>query len=123
MNLRNLAIWGVIVVALIAVYSVMTNSARGGGSHQVSYSEFLAKVDNGDVKNVKINGQRIQAQDRQGATLTANGPMETGDLQHRLELHGAAYDFEPAGGGLLPTILINMLPILVLVGVWIFVMR
>ena len=45
MNLRNLAIWGVIIVVLIAVYSVMTNSAHGGPSHQVAYSELLARVE------------------------------------------------------------------------------
>ncbi len=123
MNLRNLAIWGVIVVALIAVYSVMTNSAHGGASHQVTYSDLLSKIDNGDVKSAKIHGQTIEAKDKQGAGLTATGPLDTSDLQKRLEAHSVAYDFEQPGQGLIPTILINMLPILLLIGVWVFFMR
>jgi len=123
MNLRNLAIWGVIVVALIAVYSVMTNSARGGNAQPIAYSALLAKVDGGDIRTVKIHGQTIEAHDQHGATYTATGPMETSDLQHRMDTHGTAYDFEQPGAGLLPTILINMLPILLLIGVWIFFMR
>ncbi|HEV7159244.1 MAG TPA: ATP-dependent zinc metalloprotease FtsH [Caulobacteraceae bacterium] len=123
MNLRNLAIWGVIIVVLIAVYSVMTNGARGGPARQVAYSELLTRVDSGDVKSAKIRGQTIEATDRQGATLTATGPLDTSDLQHRLEAHGASFDFEQPGAGLLPTILINLLPIILIVGVWIFFMR
>jgi cell division protease FtsH len=123
MNMRNLAIWGVIVVALIAVYSVMTNSVHGGGARQVTYSELLSKVDSGEIKSAKIHGQTIEVKDKQGAAFTATGPSETSDLQHRLEAKGAAFDFEPPGQGLLPSILINMVPILLLIGVWVFFMR
>ncbi|HEY1447876.1 MAG TPA: ATP-dependent zinc metalloprotease FtsH [Caulobacteraceae bacterium] len=123
MNLRNLAIWGVIIVVLFAVYIAMTNGAHGGPTHQVTYSELLARVDSGDVKAAKLRGQTIEAVDRQGATLTATGPSDTADLQRRLEAHGAGYDFEQPGAGLLPTILINLLPILLIVGVWVFFMR
>ncbi|MBA3812233.1 MAG: ATP-dependent metallopeptidase FtsH/Yme1/Tma family protein [Caulobacteraceae bacterium] len=123
MNLRNLAIWGVIVLALIAVYSVMTGGARGAGASQVPYSEMLSRVDSGDVRTVKIHGSAIEAQDRQGKILTTNGPQDTADLEKRLEAHGAAITFEQPGAGLIPTILINMLPILLLIGVWVFFMR
>ncbi len=123
MNLRNLAIWGVIVLALIAVYSVMTGGARGAGASQVPYSEMLSRVDSGDVRTVKIHGSAIEAQDRQGKILTTNGPQDTADLEKRLEAHGASITFEQPGAGLIPTILINMLPILLLIGVWVFFMR
>jgi cell division protease FtsH len=123
MNLRNLAIWGVIVLALIAVFSIMNSGAHGGSSHQVAYSDLLAKVDSGDIRAAKIHGQTIEARDRQNATLTATGPLDTDDLQKRLEQHGASFEFEQPGAGVLPSILINMLPILLLIGVWVFFMR
>jgi cell division protease FtsH len=123
MNLRNLAIWGVIVLALIAVFSIMNSGSHGGSSHQVAYSDLLSRVDSGDVRSVKIHGQTIEARDRQGETLTATGPMETEDLQKRLEQHGASFEFEQPGAGILPSILLNMLPILLLIGFWVFFMR
>jgi cell division protease FtsH len=123
MNLRNLAIWGVIILALVAVFSVMNGGSHGGSVSQITYSEMLSRVDSGDVRSVKIHGQTIEAHDRQGHVLTATGPVETADLQKRLEAHGAAYEFEQPGAGLLPTILINMLPIFLLIGVWVFFMR
>jgi cell division protease FtsH len=123
MTLRNLAIWGVIVVVLIAIYSVMTNGAHGGQSHQIKYSELITQVDSGEIKSAKIRGQTIDADNRQGVTFTATGPLDTSDLQHHLDAHGAAYEFEQPGAGLIPSILLNLLPILLIVGAWIFVMR
>jgi cell division protease FtsH len=123
MNLRNLAIWGVIVLALIAVFSIMNSGSHGGNSHQVAYSDLLSRVDSGDVRAVKIQGQKIEARDRQGETLTATGPMETEDLQKRLEQHGASFEFEQPGAGILPSILLNLMPIVLLIGFWVFFMR
>ncbi|MGH7022569.1 MAG: ATP-dependent zinc metalloprotease FtsH [Caulobacteraceae bacterium] len=123
MNLRNLAIWGVIVVVLIAVYSVMTNGAHNGGSQPIAYSGLLQKVDSGDVKSAVIRGQNIELTDRGGKVFTATGPADTSDLEHRLEAKNAKFEFEQPGAGLLPTLLINLLPILLIVAVWIFFMR
>ena len=56
MNLRNLAIWGVIVVVLIGVYSVVTQGGRAGGpAPDISYSQLLQRIDSGDVKQVVVS--------------------------------------------------------------------
>ena len=124
MNLRNLAIWGVIVIALIAVYTMMTNGGmHGGASTTVAYSELLGRVDSGDIRVAKIHGVAIEAQDRSGHIFNTTGPENTSDLEKRLEAHGATIAFEPPGAGLLPTILINLLPIIVVIAVWVFFMR
>ena len=48
MNLRNLAIWGVIVVVLIGLYSMMTGGSQAAGaSGQISYSQLLQRVNAG----------------------------------------------------------------------------
>ncbi len=123
MTMRNLAIWGVIVLALVAIFGVLNSGGRVGAARQITYSDMLAKVDAGDIKSVKIHGQTLEAKDRQGAVLSTVGPLDTQDLEHRLEAKGAGFEFEQPGAGLIPTILINMLPILLLIGVWVFFMR
>ena len=123
MNLRSLAIWGAIILVLVAVFGVLNAGSHGGPSHTITYSALLNRVDSGDIKSAKIHGQTIEAQDHQGQTLVATGPLETSDLQKRLEAHGAAFEFEQPGAGLLPSILINLLPIVLLLGVWFFFMR
>src|ERR1700733_5913472 len=41
MNLRNLAIWGVIAVVVVGLYTMMNQSAKTGASGEVSYSQLL----------------------------------------------------------------------------------
>ncbi|HEY9234286.1 MULTISPECIES: ATP-dependent zinc metalloprotease FtsH [Phenylobacterium] len=123
MNLRNLAIWGVIVVVLIGLYSMMTGGSQAAGaSGQVSYSQLLNKVNAGEVKEATLRGTAIEVKDRAGKSFTALTPNNQDDLIKRLESQGADINVKSAGGGLLGLFL-NSLPILLLIGVWIFFMR
>ena len=123
MNLRNLAIWGVIVVVLIGLYSMMTGGSQAAGaSGQISYSQLLARVSAGEVKTATLRGTAIEIKDNSGKSFTAMTPGNQEDLIKRLEAQGADINVKSAGGGLLGLFL-NSLPILLLIGVWIFFMR
>ncbi|MDO8378181.1 ATP-dependent zinc metalloprotease FtsH [Phenylobacterium sp.] len=123
MNLRNLAIWGVIVVVLIGLYSMMTGGGgHAAGSGQITYSQLLSKVASGEVKQATIRGASVDIKDATGKTFSAVTPNNQDDLVKRLEGQGADIEVKPMGGGLLG-VLLNSLPILLLVGVWIFFMR
>ena len=50
MNLKNLAMWAIIVFLTIGLYNMFKNpqsNVRGG--NKVIFSEFLTSVDNGEV--------------------------------------------------------------------------
>ncbi len=123
MNLRNLAIWGVIVVVLIGVYSVVTQGGRGGAAAEISYSQLLRRIDSGDVRTAIFHGPVVEARTGDGKTITSTTPNNSDDLVKRLEARGADIQFKAPGGLSLVGILVNMLPILLLIGVWIFFMR
>ena len=124
MNLRNLAIWGVIVVVLIGVWSVISQGGRAGGAtSEISYSQLLRRIDSGEIKTAIFHGPMIEARSNDGRILTSTTPNNSDDLVKRLESHGADIQFKAPGGLSLVGILVNMLPILLLIGVWIFFMR
>ena len=52
MNLRNMVIWGVIVVVMIGLYSMMAGGSRANSPNDLSYSQLLSKVNAGEVKSV-----------------------------------------------------------------------
>ena len=53
MNLKNLAMWGVIVFLTIGLYNMFKNSNSNiRGDNQIIFSEFLTSVDNGEVLKV-----------------------------------------------------------------------
>jgi cell division protease FtsH len=123
MNLRNLVIWGVIVVVLIGLYSMMTGGSRAAGITPVTYSAMLSKVSAGEVKTAVIRGATIEIHDSSGKIFTAVTPENQDDLVKRLEGQGADIEVKPAGGFTLMGFLLQSLPILLLIGVWIFFMR
>ncbi len=124
MNLRNLVIWGVIVVVLIGLYSMMTGGGRAGASAQdITYSQLLTKVNAGEVKKATIRGAQVEVTDQTNRTWMATTPNNQDDLVKRLESRGADISVKPANGPGLLGFFLNALPILLLIGVWIFFMR
>jgi len=123
MNLRNLAIWGVIVVVLIGLYSMMTGGGRAAASSEISYSQLLTKVGTGSIKQAKISGSTVSVTDGAGKTFTATTPANQDDLVKRLEGQGADIQVKAPGGFTLVGFLVQSLPILLLIGVWVFFMR
>ena len=54
MNLKNIAMWAVIVFLTIGLYNMFKNpQSTRGVSNQVIFSEFLTSVDNGEVIKVE----------------------------------------------------------------------
>ena len=61
MNLKNLAMWGIIVFLTIGLYNMFKNpqqSIRGG--NQIIFSDFLTSVENGEVLKVEIQGNILR---------------------------------------------------------------
>jgi cell division protease FtsH len=123
MNLRNLAIWGVIVVLLISLYGVLNRGGRQGGPAPITYSQLLNRVDAGRIKAATIRGEVVEARDSDGKTYTTLTPGNQDDLLKRLGANGADIDVKPANQLTLLGILVQILPFLLLAGVWVFKMR
>ncbi len=123
MNLRNMVIWGVIVVVMIGLYSMMAGGGRTNTPNDLSYSQLLTKVNAGEVKAVEIQGAQIEVTDQSNRKFTAVTPNNQDDLVQRLEKQGADIKVKAAGGFTLMGALFQFLPILLLIGVWIFFMR
>jgi len=125
MNLRNLAIWGVILVLAVIVYSVMQGQTHSGAAPtDMAYSDLLAKVDQGDVAKVNIHGPMIDVTDRAGHDYHVVGPSDNDpELERRLEAKGVKWSYQPPGPGILMQLLWNMLPLLLFALGWIFIVR
>ena len=68
MNMRNLALLGVVLFLLIALVTVMTTSSGSAGAKEISYSEFQRQVDAQQIKDATIKGNKV--------TSTVNGQRQ-----------------------------------------------
>lgn len=121
MNFRNLAIWLVIVAVLAGVF-VVSQNARTKNSGEVSYSQLLKDVDAGRIKSAEIAGQTVVAKTADNKVLTVNAPTNSDELVNRMVAKNADVKFKSGSISFL-AILVQLLPILLVVGVWLFFMR
>jgi len=124
-NYRNLALWAIIAVLLIALFNLFQTPQQRGAAREVAYSEFLQDVNGGRVKSVTIAGDRITGTYSDNSTsFQTYSPGDT-TLVQRLEGKNITINARPEndGSGSIFSMLIGWLPMLLILGVWIFFMR
>ncbi|RMF12781.1 MAG: cell division protein FtsH, partial [Alphaproteobacteria bacterium] len=56
---RNLALWAIIILLLLALFNLFQGPSGPGVQAEVPYSTFIAEVEQGIVRDVTIEGQNI----------------------------------------------------------------
>ena len=125
MNLRNLAIWAVVVIIAAGVWSMVVQRGAPGAAPaaEVHYSDLVGLVEGGQVKSAIFRGASVDVVGEDKKAYTVVVPTDSSDLVKRMEAHGVNIAFKTGERNLLINILIQALPILLLIGVWVFFMR
>jgi cell division protease FtsH len=124
-NLRNFALWVIIVLLLLALFSLFQSPGQRTNANEISFSQLLADVDAGKVREVVIEGPNITGtySDRPGSfqTYAPNDPS----LIQRLYGKGVQITARPPSDNVpwFVSLLVSWLPFLALIGVWIFLSR
>lgn len=121
-NFRNIAlIVGAIILSLI-LFQTLFNSPSA--QDEISYTEFLRQVENQRIRKVTIKGGMINGTYKGGGTFVTRGPTETTDYLEKLRSQGVNITFKEASdSNWFFSLLISLLPVLLIVGLWVFMMR
>jgi cell division protease FtsH len=125
-NFRNFALWAIIALLLIAVFSMFQTSPAQTGSREIPYSQFLKEVDSSRVKEVVITGEKIVGSYAEtGATFQTYAPNGDNSLVQRLEAKNVVVSARPEtdGSSGFLSYIGTLLPMLLILGVWLFFMR
>jgi cell division protease FtsH len=124
-NFRNLALWIIIALLLVALFNLFQSPNQGNGRVEVMYSEFSQQLNEGAVRDVTIQGNRIDGTFSDSRRFRTLVPPNTSNLTTRLEEHNVQIDVQDPDGNMSPllSILINWFPMLLLLAVWIFFIR
>ena len=97
MNLKNLAMWGIIVFLTIGLYNMFKNpqsNMRGG--NQIIFSDFLTSVEKGEVLKVDIQGNNIKGVYSNGNLFSTYSPNDP-NLIEKLSNKGVSISAAPFG--------------------------
>ncbi len=118
---KHIALGLVLALVLFGVFSVFSKQYRR--EPDITFSEFMAAVERGDVQAVVIQGHYIQGKYKNGGEFKT---FEPGDAElvkslrdKNVKIAAKAEDDSPW----YMVLLLNWFPMLLLIGVWIFFMR
>jgi cell division protease FtsH len=119
---KNLSMWLVIGLTMILLFNLFNKPQ--GTSSSLTYSEFMAKIENKSINRVRIEGNAIYGTLQDGKPFRTVYPAT--DAQLIPILRDAGVDItvkEVQKDSWFMTIFVSWFPMLLLIGVWIFFMR
>jgi cell division protease FtsH len=124
---KNVLLWVIIAVVLFTVFQSF--SPRNAGSSELPYSGFVQSVDNGNVATAVISADQpatINGKLKDGSPFRTVAPMlgfSTNAVVKQMQDKGVEVRQTPSEGFSLMGLLISWLPVLLIVGVFIWFMR
>ncbi len=118
---KNLLLWATISLVMVVLFNLFNQPQAP--QTKFSYSEFLSKVNSGDVMQVTIQGPRIMGELVEGGKFVTYAPSDpqlvTRLLDQKVQVTAKPEDENPW----YISLLLSWFPMLLLIGVWIFFMR
>jgi cell division protease FtsH len=119
---RSILIWFLIGALMIFAFNML--GSRQIVDNKISFTEFIEMVNDGRVEKATVKGEEIIAITKDGKKVETVIPEGYSKIYDILQENGVKIHVVPAEKtGWLTTLLISWLPILLFIGLWIFMMR
>jgi cell division protease FtsH len=128
---RQIIFWLVIIIGALGLYQFLTKSG-GKGAAPIDLTSLEAKIQGGELKQLTFKQQEVTAVDKNGNEFKAPlaNEFRRRDLMQEASERDAAgkskvekVEEEPASNGLWLSALIGWAPLLLILGIWIFMLR
>ena len=115
---KNLALWIVIGVLLVALFNLFQNNGSRGNYSSLAFSDFLSEVESGRINEVTIQGNTIKGHFNDGRAFSTYTPNDPG-IVDRLRSGNVRISAAPKEEGMsgLLGVLISWFPMLLFIGV------
>ncbi|MGC1549820.1 MAG: ATP-dependent zinc metalloprotease FtsH [Rhodanobacter sp.] len=126
-TVKTLLLWLVIAIVLITVFQSF--NPHGGSSSDLPYSSFVQSVDNGNVATATISAENpatISGKLKDGSAYRTIAPVlgfSTNGVVKQMQDKGVTVSQDSGNGFSLLSLLVNWLPVILIVGVFIWFMR
>jgi cell division protease FtsH len=122
-NIKTLVFWVVLIGLALLLFMVVHNS-QGRQDLTWSFTEFMTRVDQGQVKDASIDGNDVTGHLSAGdqpykTTIPINYP----DVYKKLTDKNVVVNIKPINSSTWVNILLNTSPFIVIIAFWIFMMR
>jgi cell division protease FtsH len=122
-SVKTIIFWVVLICVAVLLFAVV-RTGQGRKEIQLTFTEFLDKVQENQVKSVSISGNDVHGvYANQNLGLHTLVPTNYPDLYKMLREKNVDVEIKDSSSGSWITILLNISPFIVLIAFWIFMMR
>ncbi len=118
---KNILLWVVIAAVLLSLFNNF--GRRSSSDSSISYSNFISAVNQGNVKQVAIDGQSITGMLGDGDRFTTYNPGDMHLIDDLLKNHVDIKVTAPERPSFMMQLFISAFPMLLMIGVWVYFMR
>ena len=128
-TVKTILFWLFIIMLGVLLWTLVSKSGQSAREEEPSYSEFMAQVDRGNVKEVTLylspNSYEIEGEWREPSKKfrTTIFKESAPDLTKKLRDKQVLINVKEVNRADWVTFLLNAAPLFLLVGFWIFMMR
>ena len=121
-NNRNIAFWLVLFLLIVVLFNVFSSGTSSLQSREISYSDFVASVERGEVATVILDGENIRFKGGDNVEYLTVRPADTNVTDLLIE-NQVVVRAEKQEQSLFQSFIMSILPFLLLIGVWIYFMN
>ncbi|MDG4648226.1 ATP-dependent zinc metalloprotease FtsH [Roseibacterium sp. SDUM158017] len=120
-NARNVAFWVILFLLILALFNLFSGGQSQMSQRSVAYSDFIQQVENGEVMTATLDGERVEFSTSSGSFSTV-APSDANTTEALLQ-NDVRIEAQPQEQSGFLSVLSLWLPVLVLIGIWIFFMN
>ena len=123
-NIKTLLFW-TILICVAALLFMVVRTGQGPRDQELTFSEFLNKVQSGEVKDLVIAGNDVHGTylNNPNVALHTTSPTNYPQLYDLLNQKNVNYKIKDTSSSNWVSILVQASPFIVLIAFWIFMMR
>jgi cell division protease FtsH len=122
---KNIIFWVVMAVTALLIWAVV-KSSTGSQVRDLTFTEFTNEVSKDNIRDVTINsagGDATGTFKKDSSHFTTTVPSNYPDLYKSLQEKGVNVKIKDSSGSSWMTWLANGIPLILILGIWIFIMR
>jgi cell division protease FtsH len=125
-TVKTVLFWVLIIVSAVLLWQVVKSARDGQKDTELNVSQFMADVDQGNIRELIVNGMEVRGKHKDGSAFHTTAPSNyfTPEMLKALQSKGVNLTFRDVNSGSLPLQLLGTWAPLILLGaLWFFMIR
>ena len=121
-TVKTIIFWVVIAISAVALWQVVKTANSGQKVKDINFSQFMANVDQGTVKEVTLTGMEVTGKTTDGSSFHTTAPANYPDMIKKLQEKSVSITVHDVNSGSWGW-LVQLAPLALLAALWYFMIR